>query len=75
VPYVSLRTDVTQEKDVAALIDLAPTEFGRLDCVFNNAGVAGAMGPITHIEAADWDFTFDVLVRAVFFGLKHGARF
>jgi NAD(P)-dependent dehydrogenase (short-subunit alcohol dehydrogenase family) len=69
-----LRTDVTREGDVEALIKLAPAEFGRLDCVFNNAGVAGAMGPITHIEAADWDFTFDVLVRAVFFGLKHGAR-
>jgi NAD(P)-dependent dehydrogenase (short-subunit alcohol dehydrogenase family) len=69
-----LRTDVTQERDVEALIKLAPAEFGHLDCVFNNAGVAGAMGPITHIEAADWDFTFDVLVRAVFFGLKHGAR-
>lgn len=68
------RTDVTQERDIEALIKLAPAEFGRLDCVFNNAGVAGAMGPITHVEADDWDFTFDVLVRAVFFGMKYGAR-
>jgi NAD(P)-dependent dehydrogenase (short-subunit alcohol dehydrogenase family) len=36
--------------------------------------VAGAIGPITHIEVADWDFTMNVLVRGVFLGMKHGAR-
>jgi NAD(P)-dependent dehydrogenase (short-subunit alcohol dehydrogenase family) len=69
-----VRTDVAQEADVEAAIKLAVSEFGRLDCVFNNAGVAGAFGPITHIAAEDWDYTFAVLVRGVFFGLKHGAR-
>ena len=69
-----IRTDVTRETDVAAAIELAASAFGRLDCVFNNAGVAGAFGPITHLEAEDWDYTFAVLVRGVFFGLKHGAR-
>jgi len=57
-----------------AMIDLATSEFGRLDCVFNNAGVGGAMGPINHVAVEDWDYTFAVLVRGVFLGLKHGAR-
>src|SRR5438045_1600165 len=61
-----IRTDVAQEPQVEAAIHLAVSEFGRLDCVFNNAGVAGAFGPITHISAEDWDYTFAVLVRAVF---------
>jgi NAD(P)-dependent dehydrogenase (short-subunit alcohol dehydrogenase family) len=69
-----VRTDVAQEADVEAAINLAVSAFGRLDCVFNNAGVAGAFGPITHISAEDWDYTFAVLVRGVFFGVKHGAR-
>jgi NAD(P)-dependent dehydrogenase (short-subunit alcohol dehydrogenase family) len=69
-----LRTDVAQERDVEAAIALAGSAFGRLDCVFNNAGVAGAFGPITHISAEDWDYTFAVLVRGVFFGIKHAAR-
>jgi NAD(P)-dependent dehydrogenase (short-subunit alcohol dehydrogenase family) len=69
-----VRADVTQEAEVAAAIDAAPAAFGRLDCVFNNAGVAGAFGPVTHIDVADWDWTFAVLVRGVFLGLKHGAR-
>ena len=38
------------------------------------ATAAGAFGPITHLDADDWDWTFAVLVRGVFFGLKHGAR-
>lgn len=69
-----VRADVTQEADVAAAIAAAPDAFGRLDCVFNNAGVAGAFGPITHIDADEWDWTFAVLVRGVFLGMKHGAR-
>jgi NAD(P)-dependent dehydrogenase (short-subunit alcohol dehydrogenase family) len=69
----SVRADVTQERDVAEAIAAADA-FGRLDCVFNNAGVAGAFGPITHIDAEEWDWTFAVLVRGVFLGMKHGAR-
>jgi len=66
--------DVTVEADVAAAVQAGPARFGRLDCVFNNAGIAGAFGPITHLDAAEWDYTFAVLVRAVFLGMKHGAR-
>ena len=69
-----VRTDVVSESAVETAIGVAVSQFGRLDCVFNNAGVAGAFGPITHISAEDWDYTFAVLVRAVFFGIKHGAR-
>jgi NAD(P)-dependent dehydrogenase (short-subunit alcohol dehydrogenase family) len=69
-----VRTNVADEAQVQAAIETAHTVFGRLDCVFNNAGVAGAIGPITHISVEDWDFTMNVLVRGVFLGMKHGAR-
>jgi NAD(P)-dependent dehydrogenase (short-subunit alcohol dehydrogenase family) len=68
------RTDVSQEADVEAVVKLAVDEFGRLDCIFNNAGVGGAFGPITHTSVEDWDYTFAVLVRGVFLGMKHAAR-
>jgi NAD(P)-dependent dehydrogenase (short-subunit alcohol dehydrogenase family) len=42
--------------------------------VFNNAGVGGAFGAVTDIHVEDWDYTFAVLVRGVFLGIKHGAR-
>lgn len=69
-----VRTDVSVEADVAAVIDEAVSRFGRLDCVVNNAGLGGAFGPITEIEVDDWDQTFAVLCRGVFLGIKHGAR-
>ncbi|MGH7895448.1 MAG: SDR family NAD(P)-dependent oxidoreductase [Candidatus Binatia bacterium] len=68
------RTDVTDEAAVKAALEGAHAAWGRLDCVFNNAGVAGAIGPITHVSVEDWDFTMAVLVRGVFLGMKHGAR-
>ncbi|MGD8416054.1 MAG: SDR family oxidoreductase [Pseudomonadales bacterium] len=69
-----VRTDVASEEDVAAVLGRAVEQFGGLDILFNNAGVGGAIGPLTETTAADWDYTFDVLAKGVFFGIKHGAR-
>jgi NAD(P)-dependent dehydrogenase (short-subunit alcohol dehydrogenase family) len=68
------RADVRSEEDVANLINTAVTHFGGLHVLVNNAGLGGAFGPLTEVEADDWDFTFEVLTRGVFFGLKHAAR-
>ena len=68
------RCDVAQEAEVEATIAFAVTEFGRLDCMFNNAGLGGAFGPITQIAVEDWDRTFAVMVRGVFLGIKHATR-
>src|SRR5258708_5883797 len=45
-----LRTDVSEERDVEAAVDLAQKAFGRLDCVYNNAGVVGTFEPLTEIS-------------------------
>jgi NAD(P)-dependent dehydrogenase (short-subunit alcohol dehydrogenase family) len=68
------RADVSEERDVEAAIQCALGAFGRLDCVFNNAGIGGAFGPITETRAEEWDHTLAVLLRGVFLGMKHGAR-
>lgn len=69
-----IRIDVAKEADVKAMIDCAVSEFGRLDIVFNNAGVAGVIGPVWDTEVEEWDYTFDVLAKGVFLGIKHAAR-
>ena len=69
-----IETDVARESDVEAMCQLARRTYGRLDVLFNNAGVGGAIGPLTETSVEDWDYTFDVLAKGVFLGIKHGAR-
>ena len=69
-----LHCDVTAEADVAGAVDTAVREFGRLDCMFNNAGIIGAHGGIDEIPLEEYEFTMAVLLRSVFLGLKHAAR-
>ena len=66
--------NVTKEDDVAKLVDLAVSEFGKLDIMFNNAGIVGAVGPIATTPAEEWKATLDVLLNGVFYGMKHAAR-
>jgi NAD(P)-dependent dehydrogenase (short-subunit alcohol dehydrogenase family) len=65
------RADVSAEADVAALVKRATDEFGRLDIMFNNAGIGGAVGPLEGISVDDWDRTQAVCLRGVFLGIKH----
>jgi NAD(P)-dependent dehydrogenase (short-subunit alcohol dehydrogenase family) len=69
-----LHTDVSREADVQAVVDETCKRFGRLDCIFNNAGYAGVGGRIEEIPVEGFDETMGVLVRGVFLGIKHAAR-
>jgi NAD(P)-dependent dehydrogenase (short-subunit alcohol dehydrogenase family) len=65
------KADVAAEADIQSLIARAVREFGRLDITYNNAGFVGALGPLEQISAESWDSTHAVLLRGVFFGIKH----
>ena len=67
-------TNVLDEADIAAAVDLAVTAFGQLDVMFNNAGIVGAVGRISETSVDAWDNTIDILLRGVFLGTKHAAR-
>ena len=71
---VFTRCDVTAEEDVANLVDTAVSAFGKLDIMFNNAGIVGAVGPIDSTPAEEWKATLDILLNGVFYGVKHAAR-
>lgn len=68
------RTDVRREDEVAALVDFAVSQHGRLDIMFNNAGAGRLTGPIDTITLEDYDWHMAVLQRGVFLGIKHAAR-
>ena len=66
--------NVTSEKNVSTLVDLAVSSFGKLDIMFNNAGIVGSKGPIHTTPGEEWVATLDILVNGVFYGVKHAAR-
>ncbi len=66
--------DVTDEAQVAAAVDLATAEFGRLDVMVANAGIVGVVGPIADTPTEAWHRTVAVLLDGVFYCMKHAAR-
>ncbi len=72
-PFLMVTADVSREADVAAYIERTRAEFGRLDILFNGAGVgAGAAGRLTpQVSRTDFERVFAVNVAGVFLNLKH----
>jgi NAD(P)-dependent dehydrogenase (short-subunit alcohol dehydrogenase family) len=68
---IFVRTDVSREADIESLVSSCMEAFGRLDVMFNNAGVSGAQGSLEKIAVEDWDRTLNVCLRSVFLGIKH----
>jgi NAD(P)-dependent dehydrogenase (short-subunit alcohol dehydrogenase family) len=68
-----VRTDVTDEASVKAMIDHAVTRFGQLDCLVNNAGTGAPMVSIKEVTSEHFSSVFDTNVRGAMFGMKHAA--
>lgn len=66
-------TDVMREDDIAALVDKAVEQFGRLDCMFNNAG-AGERSSVESVTEEQFATVMRLLTGSVVFGMKHAAR-
>lgn len=64
-------TDVAKLDEVEALMQAAADRFGRLDIIFNNAGV-GAFGKTPDLDPAAWHNVIDVDLHSVFYGCRAG---
>jgi NAD(P)-dependent dehydrogenase (short-subunit alcohol dehydrogenase family) len=69
-----LRTDVTDEMQVEALVRGTIEAFGRLDCAHNNAGITGALGSVHEIEFDGWQHTLTTNLASMFLCMKHEIR-
>jgi len=67
---VFLRTDVTQESQVEALVAGAVARFGRLDCALNNAGTTGPGAFTADYSVEDWNRTITLNLTSVFLCLR-----
>jgi NAD(P)-dependent dehydrogenase (short-subunit alcohol dehydrogenase family) len=66
-----LHTDVSVESEIKAAVKKTVKLYGRLDCIFNNAGYGGVSGSIDSISVEGFDRTMGVLLKGVFLGIKH----
>jgi meso-butanediol dehydrogenase/(S,S)-butanediol dehydrogenase/diacetyl reductase len=69
----SVQVDVTRAGDIQRMLDLAFQRWGRLDVLFNNAGIA-EVRPLFELTEDDWDHMLAVNLRAVFFVLQGAAK-
>jgi NAD(P)-dependent dehydrogenase (short-subunit alcohol dehydrogenase family) len=70
---IFVRTDVTKEGDIKALIEQTLARFGRLDCLFNNAGNPGRLTSIADLDMDHFDTVVATHLRAVVLGMKYAA--
>lgn len=68
---IGIAADVSDADQVAAFVEATMQKFGRVDVFFANAGIEGAVQPITEYSIDDFDRVMAVNVRGVWLGLKY----
>jgi NAD(P)-dependent dehydrogenase (short-subunit alcohol dehydrogenase family) len=71
---LAVRCDVSDDTQVAAMVERTVAEFGRLDAAFNNAGVMAHIAPIADSTREDWDRVIGINLRGVWGCMKHELR-
>lgn len=68
---VFVKTDVSQDAEVEALVQKAVATYGRLDCAFNNAGIAGAAARTADYTQKQWDRVIGINLTGVWLCMKY----
>jgi NAD(P)-dependent dehydrogenase (short-subunit alcohol dehydrogenase family) len=69
---VAVHADVAQASDVRAMVETARSQFGQLDILFNNAGIAGQQAPTAEATEENFDHVISINLKGVFLGMKYG---
>ncbi len=71
---IAIRCDVSDDAQVAAMVERTVAEFGRLDAAFNNAGVMARIAPMADTTDEEWDRVIGINLRGVWSCMKHELR-
>ena len=71
---VAVPTDATKEADVVALFAATRERFGRVDFVFNNAGMGASPVPLEELTLAQWQAVVDVNLTGMFLCIREAFR-
>jgi len=70
----AVRTDVSSAEDVERMVAHAVDTFGRLDYAVNNAGIEGALAPVTELPEEEWDRVIDINLKGTYLCMKYEAK-
>src|SRR5215211_182189 len=70
---LAVTADVSRDAEVAGYVRTAIDAFGGVDILFNNAGIEGAVAPLTDYPEEEFDRVLAINVKGVWLGLKHAA--
>ncbi|HET6409867.1 MAG TPA: glucose 1-dehydrogenase [Chthoniobacteraceae bacterium] len=71
---IAVRCDVSDDSQVAAMVDRTIAEYGRLDAAFNNAGVMARIAPTAESTLEEWDRVIGINLRGVWSSMRHELR-
>ncbi len=71
---IAVRCDVSDDSQVAGMVDRTVAEFGRLDAAFNNAGVMARIAPTADSSRDEWDRVIGINLRGVWNSMKYELR-
>lgn len=71
---MALKTDVSHEQDISALIDHAVSSTGRLDILVNNAGIHNSYDTLDKASGEDLNKCVSVNTNGVMYAIKHAGR-
>ena len=69
-----VHADVSKESDVEAMVHVALAQYGRLDVLFNNAGIEGDQAPTADAALDTWERVMGINLGGVFLGCKYGIQ-
>ena len=68
---IFVKTDVSSEEDVKALVEKTVRTYGKLDCAFNNAGIHKQFVSTIDFSAEDWEEMINVNLKSVWLCMKY----
>src|SRR5690625_4607532 len=68
---ICIQTYMTEEKDVEYLVEKTLAHFGKLDILYNNAGVNSDEKKIPDVTMEEWQKVIDINMAGTFLGMKH----
>jgi NAD(P)-dependent dehydrogenase (short-subunit alcohol dehydrogenase family) len=70
--HISFCGNVQRETDIKNAFELTLNQFGRIDAIHNNAGIASPSTPVDHTSEEEWDLLFSVNLKSVYWTAKYG---